>query len=92
MSYHEPDLSKIPAPLRGLFWQPMLPTLEWTDGSELLVAVPVCGNELITGEYWIYELAVVTIQCDEGYFKTICDRKTWECELTDADFYVLIRK
>jgi hypothetical protein len=96
VSEHKPDRSKIAKPLAVLTWQPMDASQEWFDGTDLLVAVPVCGNQhsrALNVQKWSYEYYVVRVHCDEGYFNVaMTDNGDWGWELEDCDWYVLIRE
>lgn len=87
---HEPDITKIPESLRTLDWKLMDPSKTWWDGQLLLVALPICDNK-DTSKWW-YEFHVVTISCDEDFFKVELAGDPWGWELNDADYYVTIRK
>jgi len=89
---HQPDITKIPESLRALDWKPMpsYPDNEWWDGQVLLVSLPICDDK--DRRKWWYEFHVVTIECDEDYFKVKLDGEPWGWELDDADYYVVIRK
>lgn len=100
MPKHMPDMGKIPDPLRKLDWelvpQDGLPDcLE--DGTKLLMAVPVSIRnnikcQLSTADDWHYEFAVVTVSCDEHYFRLFVEDEYWGWEFSDADWYLVIRK
>jgi hypothetical protein len=87
---HTPDITKIPKPLQPLDWQRFenTPDTLWSDGQELLVAVPVCQRDK---EQWQYEISVIRIRCDEDYFAVTCEGDPWGWDLDDIEFYVVIR-
>lgn len=93
VSDHQPDKSKIVGPLANLLWQPMDATHEWWDGAILLVAVPVCKYQrAYHPRDWDYEYAVLRISCDEHYISVAHDGGAdWGWELSDVDWYVVIR-
>lgn len=89
---HKPDMRKIPAALRGLFWVANDNTKRlWGDGQELLVAVPVCTKAKYPDKGWHYEFSVIVIRCDEGYFAVTCEDEPWGWHLDEVDWYVTIR-
>lgn len=105
MPKHMPDLGRIPDPLRKLDWELVPQEPELTDklldvvenGSVLLMAVPVCIRngrkcQLALADDWQYDFAVVTVNCDEYYFRLFVEDEYWGWEFSDADWYCLIRK
>lgn len=84
---HIADRAKIPAALQGIDWQEMH-NQGWYDGDALLVAVPMRDS---SGD-WSYELSVITICCDEDYFRIECDGEPWSNDgvplWETVDFYV----
>lgn len=83
-----PDITKIPSSVRLLEWQRMDPLREWSDGQQLLVAVPVRRGGI--DDQWAYELDVVQIDCDVDRFRVTCNGEVWGWDLDDADYYVEI--
>ena len=80
---HVPDANRLPACVTG--WKEVDPKRLWEDGTQILVAVPVCSR----GESWYYEFSVVVIRCDEDLFRVeASDGDTWGWELDCIDFYV----
>jgi len=80
---HVPDPTRLPACVTG--WKEVDPARLWEDGTQILVAVPVCSR----GESWYYEFSVVVIRCDEGYFEIeTSDGDAWGWDLDSIDFYV----
>lgn len=84
------DPSKIPESLADLNWKVPSEDAVYEDGDEYLVAVGVC-DRTDYATTWHYEFAVVTIKCDENYFRLECDDETWCWELEDIDAMVRIR-
>jgi len=89
---HTPDATKIPDALRTLDWKSMDHERLWGDGEQLIVAVPVCHSSDEPERGWRYEFDVVTIECDEDFFKVKCADEPWDWDLNDADYYVEIRR
>ena len=87
---HKPDPTRMPKPLQSLEWQPMTEKA-WLSTDELLVAVPIKDQRPNPQHPWVYEFAVVQISCDEDYFEVNLDGEIWGWELSDCDYYVLIR-
>lgn len=84
---HVPDASRLPSCVTG--WKEVDPTRLWEDGTQILVAVPVCSRR---DDSWYYELEVVVIRCDEGYFDLETNAgDAWGWELGDIDFYVELK-
>ena len=61
---HVPNRAKLPEPLRGLPWQAVSEITYWTDGDQILAAVPVCDSRHKPDGRWGYELSVVVCHCD----------------------------
>lgn len=59
------------------------------DGETMLVAVPVRhrGKTL-----WAWELSLITIECDEGYFGIRCNDDTWGWSWEDVEYYMSVDK
>lgn len=81
---HVPDESRLPKCVIG--WAPIKPDATYCDGEQWLMAVPVCNESARDG--WDYELAVVTIRCDDDYFCVECEGDLWGWEIDDVDFGV----
>ena len=90
MTEHKSDLTRIPKPLRSLDWQPM-EEKSWYNCDELLVAVPIMDRRPNPSHPWVYEFAVVRISFNEDSFDVSLDGEIWGWELSDCDYYVLIR-
>lgn len=82
---HVPDLKKLPKGLQQLDWKTIEEGQLWEDGSQILVAVPVCG---VKKDEWYYELSILAIHCDSEYFAVTCQDEAWGWDLSDVDFYV----
>jgi len=87
---HQPDPTRLPACVTG--WQEVDKKRLWEDGTQIIVAVPICGRtEVATRrdlDVWYYEFSVVVIRCDEGYFELeTSDGDAWGWCLDDVDFY-----
>ena len=80
------DIGRIPSPIRELSWKQMRSNIEWYDGQELLVAVPVNS---CTG--WRYELSLVICHCDDEDCWVTCEDEVWGWELSDVEWFVTIR-
>jgi hypothetical protein len=90
---HKPDPSRLP--VCGGGWQPMDVKRSWTDGTQLLVAVPVQSkirnSRMRAVDDWFYEFSVIVIRCDEGYFEIeTADGDSWGWDLDSVDFYVIL--
>jgi len=90
---HKPDPSRLPACVTD--WQPMDVKRLWTDGTQLLVAVPVQSrirnSRMRAVDDWFYEFSVIVIRCDEGYFEIeTADGDAWGWDLESVDFYVIL--
>lgn len=81
---HTPDRSRL-ATLGE--WREM-DAFTWEDGTQFLAAVPV-ESRFQKGK-WSYEYSVVTVSCDEGYFRLLCYGETWEWSLDDVDFFIVL--
>jgi len=81
MSDHVPDIERIPKPLRCCEWERCDPEAKHYNGDQIIAAVPVVGRS-----DWHYELAVLTVRCDENYFEVPFDGESWGWELSEADF------
>jgi hypothetical protein len=95
MSEHTRDITKISVALRNLKWVPMDASQDWFDGAILLAAVPVCKYKRAadTSHEWEYEYSIVRIACDENYFSVqLHDGNDWGWELSDVDWYVIVRE
>lgn len=85
---HVRDRNKLPRQLRSLMWM-NTPEKQWHDGDTAIVAVPVCDHSKRPDGPWSYELSVVTIRCDEHYFRVeLSTGDEWGWELDDADWFV----
>lgn len=91
-------LLRMPKPLRGLDWTfGSIDRQEFENGTELLVAVPICVDEYgrsgrkFKGNAWRYEFSVVTVDFDEHYYRLRCDGKTWGWDETDVEWFIRIR-
>jgi len=90
---HKPDPSRLPSCVSG--WQPMDTKRLWTDGTQLLVAVPVNSrirnSRMRAVDDWFYEYSVIVIRCDEDYFDIeTADGDDWGWDLDSVDFYVIL--
>jgi hypothetical protein len=90
---HKPDPSRLP--VCGGGWQPMDVKRSWTDGTQLLVAVPVQSgirnSRMRAVDHWFYEFSVIVIRCDEDYFEIeTADGDAWGWDLDSVDFYVIL--
>ena len=45
----------------------------------------------LNADSWRYEMAVVTVCCDEHYFMVEVDGEPWGWEIYDVDFYLVLR-
>ena len=103
---HKPDIGRLPESVRQLEGKAMDPldqSLE--DGDVMLAAVPVFidkdWNRCLAGgeKGWRYELSVVQMMvaisrldaCDEHYFGIDIDGEPWGWDISDIDFFVLIK-
>ena len=96
MTDHQPDRSKLPKVLQSLPWLEYKQSDEFCDGMQLLCAVPVCIRDghrslRLNADTWRYEMAVVTVRCDEHYFMVEVDGEPWGWEIYDVDFYLVLR-
>jgi len=87
---HNPARHKLPKVLRDLPWRTMDANRMWCDCDRILAAVPVCDRSSDPNGAWHYEMAIVTVRCDEGYFATEVEGSPWGWEIDDIDFYVLL--
>lgn len=79
-------INELPQALRALPWQRATPKDVWEDGSVLLAAVPVVGPH---GKTW-WEFAVVTIVCDDDYFRLEVEGEEWGWNYSAIDLVIQI--
>lgn len=85
---HEPDATRLPACVTG--WKAFTDGDLIHDGSQLLVAVPICGNDSTD---WYYEFHVVQVELDSEHFAvTDSNGDDWGWDLSDCEFYVEMSK
>lgn len=85
---HVPDQTRLPKCVTG--WQEMDTKRLWGDGTQILVAVPVCDTRH-PAEDWYYEFSIVVIKCDEGFFGLETpDGDAWAWDLDSVDYYVIL--
>lgn len=80
-----PDRAKLPIPLQSLDWQLRTDDDLFYDGDQVLVAVPVRDRY---GGGWYYELSVITVHCDEGYFDADLHGESWGWSWSDVEWFV----
>lgn len=86
---HVPDATRLPNCVTG--WKEMSESDLFEDGMQLLVAVPIVYEYGKDG--WHYSYEVVTIHCDEHYFDVEdANGDPWGWDMTDVDFYVVLKK
>lgn len=84
---HQPREDRLPKSVTG--WQSMDTKRLWNDGTQIIVAVPVCQGA--DGSDWYYEFSVVVIRCDEGYFEVeTSEGDAWGWDLDSVDFYAIL--
>lgn len=81
---HVPDENLLAPCVSG--WKPCTGNEQWENGDVILAAVPVYGPQRLSE--WCYEYSVVTIRCDEHYFRLEAEGELWEWELDSVDFWV----
>lgn len=60
------------------------------DGDAFLVAVRVCDSRDRRRQWW--ELSVIGVSCDEGYFSIECDGSLWGWDWGDIDWILPIKE
>lgn len=88
---HRPERSKIPPSLQSLAWVERSDDDVYLDGSVLLAAVPVYKDSSQPDAGWYYAFDVVHIACDVDYFAVECNDEPWGWNMSDVDWYVVIR-
>ena len=80
---HEPDASRLPKCVTG--WQQVAKDTTFWDGSQLLVAMPMCNRH---NDGWRYDFHVVVVRCDEHYFSLEdSNGEPFGWEISDVDFF-----
>ena len=81
-----PDPTPRPTPLGQINWRRADPHQQFYDGDSLLVAVSVCVNDAAP----VWELYVVSVSCDEGYFALRdADDNPWDAwDWLDVEWWV----
>jgi hypothetical protein len=89
---HVPREDRLPKSVTG--WQQMDTKRLWNDGTQIIVAVPVCHRVPASGpvgDDWCYEFSVVVIRCDEDFFDIeTSDGDDWGWDLDCVDFYAIL--
>ena len=82
--------SQIPKSLQPLAWEEMKDDIVWSDGEQLLVAVPVKYNGNDVYEFYVIFIRCGTFTTNESYFCIDCYDEEWCCVLEDVDYFIKI--